>query len=36
MEGNFIVEDGFGAMEAIAGGNFMIFAATQEAGLKAS
>ncbi len=34
MEGNFIVEDGFGAMEAIAGGNFMIFAATQEAGLK--
>ena len=36
MEGNFIVEDGFGAMEAIAGGNFMIFASTQEAGLKAS
>jgi formylmethanofuran--tetrahydromethanopterin N-formyltransferase len=36
MEGNFIVEDGFGAMEAIAGGNFMIFATTQEAGLKAS
>jgi formylmethanofuran--tetrahydromethanopterin N-formyltransferase len=36
MEGNFIVEDGFGAMEAIAGGNFMIFAETQEAGLKAS
>ena len=36
MEGTFIVEDGFGAMEAIAGGNFMIFAATQEAGLKAS
>ena len=27
MEGNFIVEDGFGAMEAVAGGNFMIFAA---------
>ncbi len=26
MEGNFIVEDGFGAMEAVAGGNFMIFA----------
>lgn len=36
MEGNFIVEDGFGAMEAVAGGNFMIFAKTQEAGLKAS
>jgi formylmethanofuran--tetrahydromethanopterin N-formyltransferase len=36
MEGNFIVEDGFGAMEAIAGGNFMIFAATQEAGLKSA
>ncbi len=26
MEGIFIVEDGFGAMEAVAGGNFMIFA----------
>ncbi len=36
MEGTFIVEDGFGAMEAIAGGNFMIFAATQEAGLKSA
>ena len=36
MEGNFIVEDGFGAMEAVAGGNFMIFAQTQEAGLKAA
>jgi formylmethanofuran--tetrahydromethanopterin N-formyltransferase len=36
MEGNFIVEDGFGAMEAVAGGNFMIFAETQEAGLKAA
>ena len=36
MEGNFIVEDGFGAMEGVAGGNFMIFASTQEAGLKAS
>jgi formylmethanofuran--tetrahydromethanopterin N-formyltransferase len=36
MEGNFIVEDGFGAMEAAAGGNFMIFAETQEAGLKAA
>jgi len=36
MEGNFIVEDGFGAMEAVAGGNFMIFAKTQQAGLRAS
>jgi formylmethanofuran--tetrahydromethanopterin N-formyltransferase len=36
MEGNFIVEDGFGAMEAVAGGNFMIFAKTQQEGLKAS
>jgi formylmethanofuran--tetrahydromethanopterin N-formyltransferase len=36
MEGNFIVEYGFGAMEAVAGGNFMIFAETQEPGLKAA
>ncbi len=36
MEGNFIVEDGFGAQEAVAGGNFMIFAENQEAGLKAA
>jgi formylmethanofuran--tetrahydromethanopterin N-formyltransferase len=36
MEGNFIVEEGFGAQEAVAGGNFMIFAETQEAGLKAA
>jgi formylmethanofuran--tetrahydromethanopterin N-formyltransferase len=36
MEGNFIVEDGFGAMEAVAGGNFMIFAETQAAGLKSA
>lgn len=36
MEGNFIVEDGFGAQEGVAGGNFMIFAKTQEAGLKAA
>src|SRR5512136_354628 len=33
MEGNFYVEDGFGAMEAVAGGNFMIFAENQQAGL---
>src|SRR3972149_6557490 len=36
MEGNFIVEDGFGAMEGVAGGNFMIFAENQAAGLKAA
>jgi formylmethanofuran--tetrahydromethanopterin N-formyltransferase len=36
MEGNFIVEDGFGAMEAVAGGNFMIFAETQQSGLAAA
>ncbi len=36
MEGNFIVEDGFGAMEAVAGGNFMIFAVDQVSGLKAA
>ena len=36
MEGNFIVEDGFGATEGVAGGNFMIFAENQQAGLKAS
>jgi formylmethanofuran--tetrahydromethanopterin N-formyltransferase len=36
MEGNFIVEEGFGATQAVAGGNFMIFAETQEAGLKAA
>ncbi len=28
MEGSFFVEDGFGATEAVAGGNFMIFAKT--------
>jgi formylmethanofuran--tetrahydromethanopterin N-formyltransferase len=36
MEGNFIVEDGFGAQEAVAGGNFMIFAENQVSGLKAA
>jgi formylmethanofuran--tetrahydromethanopterin N-formyltransferase len=36
MEGNFIVEDGFGAMEGVAGGNFMIFAENQTAGLEAA
>ena len=33
MEGNFFVENGFGAMEAVAGGNFMIFAKDQPSGL---
>ena len=36
MEGNFIVEDGFGAQEAVAGGNFMIFAENHQAGLKSA
>ena len=36
MEGTFIVEDGFGAQEGVAGGNFMIFAENQQAGLKAA
>ena len=36
MEGNFIVEDAFGAQEAVAGGNFMIFAENQASGLKAA
>jgi formylmethanofuran--tetrahydromethanopterin N-formyltransferase len=36
MEGNFIVEDGFGAQEGVAGGNFMIFAENQAAGLTAA
>ena len=30
---SFIVENGFGAMEAVAGGNFMIFAKDQPSGL---
>jgi formylmethanofuran--tetrahydromethanopterin N-formyltransferase len=36
MEGDFIVEDGFGAQEAVAGGNFMIFAKSQKEGLMAA
>jgi formylmethanofuran--tetrahydromethanopterin N-formyltransferase len=36
MEGNFFVEDAFGAQEAVAGGNFMIFAENQASGLKAA
>ena len=36
MDGNFIVENGFGAQEAVAGGNFMIFAKNQTSSLKAA
>jgi len=36
MEGNFIVEDSFGAAEAIAGGNFLILARDKSSGLKAA
>ncbi|MBS7632274.1 formylmethanofuran--tetrahydromethanopterin N-formyltransferase [Candidatus Bathyarchaeota archaeon] len=36
MEGEFIVEDAFGAAEAIAGGNFIIMAEDRQSGLKAA
>jgi formylmethanofuran--tetrahydromethanopterin N-formyltransferase len=36
MEGEFIVEDAFGAAEAIAGGNFLILAKDKPSGLKAA
>lgn len=36
MEGEFIVEDSFGAVEAIAGGNFLILAKDRTAGLQAA
>lgn len=36
MEGDFIIEDCFGATEAVAGGNFLIFAKDQSSGLKAA
>jgi formylmethanofuran--tetrahydromethanopterin N-formyltransferase len=36
MEGNFVVEDMFGAAEAVAGGNFLIFARDRNSGLKAA
>ena len=36
MEGEFIVEDSFGAMRAVAGGNFLIMAESQKAGLQAA
>ena len=36
MEGNFIVEDSFGVVEAVAGGNFLILAKDKTSGLKAA
>jgi len=36
MEGDFIVEDAFGASEAIAGGNFLILSKDRSSGLKAA
>lgn len=36
MEGDFIVEDRFGIAEAVAGGNFIIFAQDRVSGLKAA
>ena len=36
MEGEFIVEDSFGVMKAIAGGNFLILSRTMKAGLEAA
>ena len=36
MEGEFVVEDLFGAQRAIAGGNFLIMAENQKAGLQAA
>ena len=36
MEGDFIVEDTFGAAEAVAGGNFLILAKDKVSGLKAA
>jgi formylmethanofuran--tetrahydromethanopterin N-formyltransferase len=36
MEGDFIVEDKFGAVEAIAGGNFLILAKDESSGLQAA
>jgi formylmethanofuran--tetrahydromethanopterin N-formyltransferase len=36
MEGDFIVEDSFGVVEAIAGGNFLILAKDKSSGLRAA
>ncbi len=36
MEGEFVVQSGFGAAKAAAGGNFLIFSSNQKSGLKAA
>jgi formylmethanofuran--tetrahydromethanopterin N-formyltransferase len=36
MEGEFVVESSFGTMKAVAGGNFLIFAADPKSGLEAA
>ena len=36
MEGEFVVEDKFGVKRGVAGGNFLILAKTQDAGLKSA
>ncbi|UCE97012.1 MAG: formylmethanofuran--tetrahydromethanopterin N-formyltransferase, partial [Candidatus Bathyarchaeota archaeon] len=36
MEGEFVVEDSFGAMKAVASGNFLILAENRKAGLQAA
>jgi formylmethanofuran--tetrahydromethanopterin N-formyltransferase len=36
MEGDFIVEDSFGAVEAVAGGNFLILSVDKSSGLRAA
>jgi len=36
MEGEFVVEDRFGAIRAVAGGNFLIMADNRKAGLQAA
>lgn len=36
MEGEFMVEDKFGAIKAIAGGNFLVFAENRKSGLQAA
>jgi formylmethanofuran--tetrahydromethanopterin N-formyltransferase len=36
MEGEFVVEDTFGAARAVAGGNFLIMASNRESGLRAA
>lgn len=36
MEGDFVVEDAFGAVEGVAGGNFLILAEDKHAGLEAA